>query len=262
MKMSKQDIMIRMSIDPNWTIENPESPLIKEAEKNGFDNLLEINQDSLNVERKGRWKQILKTLEPIYVETLKILKEENCESEFIFSDIFPGYLSSENLWDVNQSMEHPAGFGKGREKATSFYNYLCTLNIPIFVKEVASVEYARFVSIYKLSNYNLNNLDEKIYLQRNVSLISTTHDVLNLIENNNVEKPEKKKQYYVISSIGKIYRINQETYDILGKFRKGMFLDKNNNLEKGVIEQASQINLLTNNISTTNDSKLIELLGN
>ena len=33
MKMSKQDIMIRMSIDPNWTIENPESPLIKEAEK-------------------------------------------------------------------------------------------------------------------------------------------------------------------------------------------------------------------------------------
>lgn len=41
-----------------------------------------------------------------------------------------------------------------------------------------------------------------------------------------------------------------------------MFLDKNNNLEKGVIEQASQINLLTNNISTTNDSKLIELLGN
>ncbi|MCC3663152.1 hypothetical protein, partial [Staphylococcus haemolyticus] len=67
MKMSKQDIMIRMSIDPNWTIENPESPLIKEAEKNGFDNLLEINQDSLNVERKGRWKQILKTLEPIYV---------------------------------------------------------------------------------------------------------------------------------------------------------------------------------------------------
>ena len=39
-----------------------------------------------------------------------------------------------------------------------------------------------------------------------------------------------------------------------------MFLDKNNNLEKGVIEQASQINLLTNNISTTNDSKLIELL--
>lgn len=261
MKMSKQDIMIRMSIDPKWTIENPDSPLIQEAEKNGLGNLLEVNQDSLNVERKGRWKQILKTLEPIYVETLKFLKKENYKSEFIFSDIFQGYLSSENLWDVNQSLEHPAGFGKGREKATSFYNYLCILDIPIFIKEVASIEYARFVSTYKLSNYNLNNLDEKIYLQRNVSLISTTHDVLNLIESNNLEKPKKKSQCYVISSIGKIYRIDQETYDILGKFRNGKLLDKNNDLEKEVIEQAFQINLLTNNIYTTNDSKLIELLG-
>lgn len=51
-KLKKQDILVRLSIDPKWNIDDPNSPFTDMIKHNNYEEILNINVDSLNAEKK------------------------------------------------------------------------------------------------------------------------------------------------------------------------------------------------------------------
>lgn len=258
-KLKKQDILVRLSIDPQWKIDDPNSPFTEMIKQNNYEEILNINVDSLNAEKRGRWKQILKMVAPIFKKTIEKLNEMNPTDEFIYNKFFQEYLSSDYLWDVNCSLEHPVGFGKGSEKGTSFYNYIVNnVDIPIYIKELSELEYCIFKASYIPSNKKVYDFSKPLYLAQNVSLIKSEYGVLNILENNN--NINRNIEYYVVGSKGKVYRIDESTYRVLTLLKN----EGNKTIDSSELqffEQANNIGILTNDLNVIDKDLLNKFFG-
>ncbi|MFD2170603.1 hypothetical protein [Tumebacillus lipolyticus] len=242
--ISKQDLLIRMSIDPKWSPDIPDGPFQQAVRELGDERLLDVKMTALKAERIGRWLQIFGGIESILKHTLNRLSATG--GEFIESDLFQAFLSSEFLWDPQYSLPHPAGYGRGIEKATPFICFLRTVSgLDQELLELAELEYATFRSAYLLPNTpHTGELTTRLFLSQASSLLAVSHDVLAILENNEVAVIPK---WYAIAPGGRSFRISSEIYHYLLKFVDGHTM-QDNAWEAQVVKMAVSLGLLCNDL--------------
>ncbi|WP_175545712.1 hypothetical protein [Bacillus sp. N35-10-4] len=241
--MSKQDLLVRMSIDPVWSPDIKDGLFQQMVDLMGEKDLIDVNLPALRAERRGRWLQILSQLKPIFKYTFLSFEEDEI---FINSEIFQGFLSSEFLWDTNFSLPHPLGYGLGIEKATAFIHFLRTnTKFPVELLELAELEYAVFKAGYLPPNKQSSITTEKLYHAQAASFMAVKHDVLKILEGKETVAPIDNT-YYVISPIGKTFRVTEDVFRFLNSFATGRIAGTNK-WEESILAMALSIRILCRN---------------
>ncbi|MBD8848008.1 hypothetical protein [Priestia megaterium] len=253
--IAKQDLLIRMSIDPCWSPEIKDGPFQQMVKLIGDESLLDVNIAALHAERRGRWLQILAQVKPIYQKTFLYLGDTE---EFVDDVIFQKFLSSNFLWEAEYSLPHPLGYGRGIEKATPFIYFLRSQSEVLLKKvlELAELEYAIFKAAYHLPSKQPSGMEDKLYISPAATLMSVKNDVLNILEGKEIlESPSNV--YYMISPTGRNFRLTEEIFMFLRSFSNGRETGSLKEKERKILNTALGLRVLCENPSEL-ESKLLK----
>ncbi|MFJ7755410.1 hypothetical protein ACQKGI_20920 [Peribacillus muralis] len=252
-EMALQDLLVKMSIDPKWGPDLKNGKFQQTVKKMNMEELLQINISAFHSERKGRWLQILAQLTPMFSMGIPLLKEElsiSNDNELMETSVFNEFFSSPFLWNIEFSIPHPLGYGKGIEKATAFIYFLRSYKemLPVKLMELFELEYAIFKASYKLPSKNTSLSDGMLYKNTSATIMNTKYDVLSVIEGSgDFHGLLPYESFYIVSPLNKTYRINSDYYHLLTSFEEGHATDDLTDSERNIIASALTLRILCSN---------------
>ncbi|PJN87662.1 hypothetical protein [Bacillus sp. mrc49] len=252
-ELALQDLLVKMSIDPKWSPDIKDGKFQQTVKKMNKEGLLQLNVSAFHSERKGRWLQILAHLTPMFSMGIPLLKDElkcSSDNELMETDVFNEFFSSPFLWNIEFSIPHPLGYGKGIEKATAFIYFLRSYKemLPLKLVELFELEYAIFKASYKLPSKNTSFLVGKLYKNTSATIMKTNYDVLSVIEGcADFHELLPCDSFYIISPLNKTYRINSDYYHLLASFEEGHETDDLTDGERNIITSALKLRILCAN---------------
>ncbi|MFJ7939617.1 hypothetical protein ACIQYG_14055 [Peribacillus sp. NPDC096622] len=252
-EIALQDLLVKMSIDPKWSPDIKGGKFQQTIKKIGKEELLQVNLLAFYSERKGRWLQILSHLTTIFSNGIPLLSDElntSNDNELIETSLFNEFFSSPFLWNIEFSIPHPLGYGKGIEKATAFIYFLRSQKemLPLKLVELFELEYAIFKASYKLPSKNTSLIEGTLYKNTSATIIKTNYDVLSVIEGSDeLHTLLPRESFYIISPLKKTYRINVDYFNLLSSFEEGYTTDNLNDSERNIISSALKLRILCSN---------------